>query len=98
MASSYVEDNTDKLDGLILLGAYSINDAPIATIAIYGTEDIKLDLEKLESVDQIVIEGGNHAYFGNYGEQDGDGTASITREEQQAQTVEAIIKFAQENQ
>ena len=98
MASSYVEDNTDKLDGLILLGAYPINDAPIATIAIYGTEDIKLDLEKLQGVDQVVIEGGNHAYFGNYGEQDGDGTASITREEQQAQTVEAIIKFSQENQ
>lgn len=93
MASSYVEDNTDKLDGLILLGAYSINDADIPTIAIYGTEDINLDLEKLEGVDQIVIEGGNHAYFGNYGEQDGDGTASITREDQQTQTVDAIMEF-----
>ena len=98
MASSYVEDNTDKLDGLILLGAYPINDAPIATIAIYGTEDIKLDLEKLEGVDQVVIEGGNHAYFGNYGEQDGDGTASITREEQQAQTVQAIVQFSKASQ
>ncbi len=93
MASSYVEGNTDKLDGLILLGAYPINEANIPTIAIYGTEDIKLDLERLEGVDQVVIEGGSHAYFGNYGEQDGDGVASITREDQQAQTVDAITEF-----
>lgn len=93
MASSYVESNIDKLDGLILLGAYPINDAELATLAIYGTEDIELDLEKLDGVDQVVIMGGNHAYFGNYGEQEGDGTASITREDQQAQTVKSIMKL-----
>jgi hypothetical protein len=31
-----------------------------------------------------LIEGGNHAQFGYYGKQSGDGFASITKEEQQS--------------
>ena len=94
MASSYVEKNADKLEGLILLGAYPINDADISTLAIYGTEDVQLDLTKLESTaNQLEIWGGNHAYFGNYGEQEGDGVASISREEQQSIAVKTIIAF-----
>lgn len=42
---------------------------------------------------EICIEGGNHAQFGNYGEQKGDHAAGISREEQQAQTVEAILNM-----
>lgn len=96
MASSYVENNADRLAGLILLGAYPINDAALPTLAVYGSEDIKLDRTKLEAVaDKLEISGGNHAYFGNYGEQEGDGTASISREDQQAQTVAAILAFIQ---
>ena len=96
MASSYVEKNSDRLTGLILLGAYPINDASLPTLAIYGSEDVKLDRTKLETVaDKLEIAGGNHAYFGNYGEQKGDGTASISREDQQAQAVAAILAFIQ---
>ena len=77
-----------KLDGLILLGAYPINDADIPTIAIYGSEDMGLDEAKLAAAQvKYEILGGNHAYFGNYGEQKGDGTASITRDSQQEQAV-----------
>ncbi|MBN2882364.1 MAG: hypothetical protein JXN10_02475, partial [Clostridia bacterium] len=43
--------------------------------------------------DKLEITGGNHAYFGNYGEQKGDGTASISREEQQNITAKAVIDF-----
>ena len=39
------------------------------------------------------IEGGNHAQFGNYGPQKGDLPATISAEEQQKQTVEAIEAF-----
>lgn len=38
----------------------------------------------------MCIPGGNHAQFGNYGVQKGDGTASISAEEQQVQTALAI--------
>lgn len=94
MASSYIEKNVEKFEGLILLGAYPINDAAIETLAIYGTHDIKLDIEKVNEAD-IVFEiiDGNHAQFGDYGIQEGDGEATISREEQQLQTVEEIMKF-----
>lgn len=94
MASSYVEKNSTKVKGLILFGAYPVNDINIPTLCIYGSEDKVLDKTKLEGVlNTIEIVGGNHAYFGNYGEQKGDGIATITREEQQEQAVSAILKF-----
>ena len=39
------------------------------------------------------IQGGNHAQFGNYGPQKGDAPATISAEEQQARTVEAVAEF-----
>ena len=39
------------------------------------------------------MEGGNHAQFGNYGEQKGDGKATISAEEQQRQTVKLFKKI-----
>jgi hypothetical protein len=94
MASSYVKDNYSKLDGMILLAAYPINDAPLDTISIYGSQDKVLDNTKLDNVlEKYEIDGGNHAYFGNYGEQEGDGIASISRSEQQEITVNKIIEF-----
>lgn len=94
MASSYAGKNGGRLEGMILLGAYPVGSTGLPTLAIYGSEDMILNTAKLEDIPtQHVIEGGNHAYFGNYGEQDGDGTASITREEQQRQAVENIMAF-----
>ena len=39
------------------------------------------------------ISGGNHAQFGDYGEQAGDGTAAIAMQEQLDQTLQAIESF-----
>lgn len=94
MASSYVKGNEDKLSGLILLGAYPVNDSPISTLCIYGSEDIMLDKTKLEGVANVLrLEGGNHAQFGNYGVQEGDGTATMSREEQQTIAADAMLAF-----
>ena len=93
MASSYAQKHTDKLKGLILLGAYPVKETELPTLAIYGTFDKGLDLSKIKNIQSIEIIGGNHAYFGDYGEQKGDGTAQIEREEQQKQTIEAIENF-----
>ena len=41
-----------------------------------------------------MIEGGNHAGFGSYGAQRGDGTATISAQEQQDQAAQAIVAFA----
>lgn len=97
MASSYAEKHTDKLSGLILLGAYPLNEAKTPTLVLYGTFDKGIDTKKLKVVQSLEIKGGNHAYFGDYGEQKGDGTATISREEQQKQAVEAIVLFIQAN-
>lgn len=94
MASSYIDKKDDKIKGLILLGAYPVHNVDMDTLAIFGTQDMILDKTKLNGTkNKLEIDGGNHAYFGDYGEQKGDGAAIITRNEQQEQTVEAIVKF-----
>lgn len=96
MASSYAQKHADKLSGLILLGAYPLGESTLPTLAIYGTFDKGIDKDKLSGVETLEILGGNHAYFGDYGEQKGDGTATILREDQQNQAVEAMDQFIKE--
>lgn len=94
MASSYAAKNSNKLNGLILMGAYPTKQTALSTVAIYGSQDMVLHKDKLDGVEnKIEIVGGNHAGFGNYGDQKGDGTATITKQEQQEQTVQVILKF-----
>ena len=50
--------------------------------------------EKIDYTENVVIiEGGNHAQFGNYGPQKGDTPAAVSDTEQQAITVSAITDF-----
>ncbi len=99
VAAYCATDCADSLDGIILLASYStcdLDDLPV--LALYGSEDGVLNRTKLDSncssnYLEICIEGGNHAQFGSYGEQDGDNAATITAEEQWQQTCEAIIDF-----
>ena len=101
MAASYAAGHTEQLDGLVLLAAYSTADltqSGLAVLSMYGSEDGVLNREKYKGykknlpadTEEIVIEGGCHAYFGAYGEQKGDGDPAITREEQTAVTARAI--------
>lgn len=97
MASSYFAAHQDQLRGLILLGAYIYGDvSPQDALTVYGTlnSDIEKHLDYTENV--VAIEGGNHAQFGNYGEQRGDPAGFISREEQQAEAVSAILNFIKE--
>jgi pimeloyl-ACP methyl ester carboxylesterase len=95
MASSYAAGHADKIQGLILLGAYIYGDVdPRDALTVYGTMDLQLDLSKIDYDENVVVlEGGNHAQFGDYGAQKGDGAATITRQEQQERTVQAILAF-----
>ncbi len=111
MAASYASKNADKLEGLILLAAYStedLNESGLNVMQIQGREDGLLwdDMEEVkkyqpnlpDDLKQFCIEGGCHAYFGSYGEQEGDGKPTITPEEQVRQTVEFIADNLQEGQ
>ena len=94
MASKFASDHPEQVDGLILLGAYIYGDYPDEeTLTIYGSLNQSVE-EHIDYTENIVkIEGGNHAQFGNYGPQRGDLPATISAEEQQKQTVEAIEAF-----
>ena len=104
MAASYGAKHPEKLQGLILLAAYStadLTDSGLDVLSIYGSEDGVLNMEKYESnrgnlpeaTVEIVIPGGNHARFGGYGPQDGDGKAGISASEQVQYTAGAIAEF-----
>ena len=45
------------------------------------------------SLKEVVIEGGNHSYFGMYGKQDKDGEALILNEVQISLTANYIYEF-----
>lgn len=101
MAASYLSENSDAFDGLILLGSYSTADlsgSDLDVLSIYGSEDRVLDSEKYnankrnlpEHFREVVIDGGCHAYFGVYGAQEGDGIPTVTNEEQINMTVDII--------
>ena len=94
MASQFASDHPDEVDGLILLGAYLYGDYPAEkTLTVYGSLNQSVE-DKIDYTENVVeIQGGNHAQFGNYGPQKGDLPATISAEEQQAQTVEAISDF-----
>lgn len=104
MASQYASKHKDEIDGLILLGAYPYKQYPVEKIlCIYGSEGAiegrnKEKIIKVEGLKhQYEIQGGNHAQFGNYGVQKGDGVGIITHEEQQKQTRNYIVNFLKEN-
>lgn len=100
--TSYAGSHADKLKGIVLLGSYTISDLSqtnLKAMVIVGSEDRGMDRTAFEASKAKMpadsaymdIQGGNHAQFGNYGVQKGDGTATISREEQQQVTVNAIV-------
>ena len=91
-------------DGIVMLSAFPSKDmsqTDMRALSVYGTADEILDLKSYEKakprfpsdLTEQVIEGGNHAGFGFYGEQRGDGTATISTANQILQTADFIAEF-----
>lgn len=100
MAGKYANKNEKQLESLILLAAYSTEEVTIPTLSIYGDQDGVLNKEKyndcssnLKELSQYIIKGGNHAQFGYYGPQKGDGIPTIDLEEQQKISAQIILEF-----
>ena len=102
MAAAYLEKNADDFEGLILLGSYSTADlsqSGLEVLSIFGSEDKVMNREKYEEnkvnrpegFAEVILVGGCHAYFGMYGPQNGDGTPTISNEDQITMTVEHIL-------
>ena len=105
-ASNFAARHNDKFNAVVLLASYPADDLSEfdgKALSVFGTEDGVLNRERYDDAadkmpadtTEIEIEGGNHANFGNYGEQASDNPATITRESQQEQTAELIAALAE---
>lgn len=105
-AALYAEKHLDKISGIAFWASYPADDglrnSSIKVFSIYGTNDIS-GMEKFDQTKSmlpadaqyVVIQGGNHGQFGDYGIQSGDHAAAISRADQQKQIVDATVKFLQ---
>lgn len=103
MAASYAAEH-DGLAGVILCAAYPTKqlDEEDLELVICGSEDGVLNRDKLMdgrqyssgNTAEYEIAGENHAQFGDYGVQAGDGEAVISAMEQQALTAAFIMEAA----
>ena len=103
VAAEYNAKNTAETDGVILLASYPTVPVPNSEklLSIYGSNDGCLSRNEYRESKglwpklrtELIINGGNHAGFGYYGPQKGDGEAGISPYEQQSWTIDSIKKF-----
>jgi len=106
MAASFAYQHSERVQGLVLWAAYpaqanDLSSSSLEVVSIYATHDGLATLEKIQAsrallpaeTRWVAIEGGNHAQFGHYGAQPGDGKATISVQQQQAQVVEATVSL-----
>ncbi|MGV8970115.1 MAG: alpha/beta hydrolase [Microbacteriaceae bacterium] len=90
--------------GLILFASYCANDlseSSLPVLSLSGSNDLLSTPEKIRDASALLpdtatfveIEGGNHAQFGSYGMQPGDGEATISGLEQRAAITRALESF-----
>ncbi len=107
VASALFAKDHPQVEGIIFWASYpaddSLSTSDLKMLSIYGTNDMagmaKFDETRpllVADATYVVIDGGNHAQFGNYGPQPGDNAATISSEDQQAQVVSATSEFLQE--
>jgi dienelactone hydrolase len=103
MAAQYAAGRAE-IAGLVLWAAYPPGGVDLGgheaqVTSIFATEDGLATVAEIEAsaaqlpadTTFVEIDGGNHAQFGWYGEQDGDGQATISRESQQQQVIAATL-------
>lgn len=104
-AGMHADKHPDEFKGIIFMASYPITDLSdnesLKGLSLLGSEDLFLSAERYAKAkeqfpvgtEEVVIEGGCHAGFGNYGAQKNDGEPSITSDEQQEITIAQIRKF-----
>ena len=106
MAANFAHSHPALVQGLVLWASYpassdNLSQSGAKVLSISGTLDGLSTPAKIEASHALLpddtvwvpIEGGDHAQFGWYGPQVGDQPASISREEQQVQIVQATAAF-----
>jgi hypothetical protein len=98
MAASYAKSHSANVKGVVFWASYPPTGVDLSTtdlkgLSTYGSNDQVLDKDTFNATLDLlphgtimqVIQGGNHAQFGNYGLQPGDGMATISAADQQRQ-------------
>lgn len=104
VAAQFAGRHLDEIRGLALLAAYPAGDlaaTDLRGLQVYGSQDRVLNMDRVESAARLlppatflqVIQGGNHAQFGDYGPQPGDGEASLSVNAQQAEVVDELDRL-----
>jgi hypothetical protein len=106
-AASFAAGRTD-VKGLILYASYPATSmasrSDLLITSISGINDGLATVDKIASnkallpanTHYVPIDGSIHAYFGDYGPQDGDGTATISRDDATARIVAATVEALDE--
>ena len=104
LAAQFARRHPEALAGLLLVGTshpreHDLSALDLDVTKVFGSEDgLASEAEVRQfapnlpaSTDWVRVEGGDHAQFGWYGWQLGSGRARISREQQQAETVRAVL-------
>lgn len=101
MAAIYAA-NHPELEGLALLAAYPTEKISenMKVVSLLGSNDNVIQQDNYNknivnfpsNYTEVIINGGNHGQFGDYGFQKGDGTPTIALQEQHNIVVESIIE------
>lgn len=103
-AAHFAHRHPDRINALLLLGTahpreLDLSQSPFAVTKIVASRDGLATPARVQGAagnlppdtTWVHIEGGNHSQFGYYGFQPGDRPATIGREEQQRQVLDAML-------
>jgi len=106
MAASFANKHPAAVQGIAFWASYpadsdNLSATSFVVTSIYASNDglatgAKIDHSRAllpSNTAWVKLEGGNHAQFGWYGPQSGDGQAAISREAQQQRTVAATLQL-----
>jgi len=104
MAAAFAGEHGERYEGVVLLAAYStadLTETGLKVCSLYGDRDGVLNMEKYreyrtnlpEDTLEEILEGGNHAGFGSYGPQKGDGASALEPGAQIQWTSDRIMDF-----
>lgn len=102
MAAEFAAREPATVSGLVLMAAYPASsdlvDARLSVLTLWGSNDGLVSRDEVENAqlnlpaDSVLteIDGGNHAGFGSYGTQSGDGPSTLPQGEQARLSARAI--------
>ena len=105
-AASYVFEHQEQVAGLVLWGSYpaknvDLSNSTMSVLSVFGSMDKLTTYEEVnasrsqvpQTAQFLGISGANHAQFGDYGAQAGDGEAQIEPSEQWSIVTDLTLQF-----